>query len=193
MHADGAHRVVNLQHPLHKHYGAVHYGGGDGADDHGGPGVNEGDRGGDAHQAGQRAVAGHQYVGLAFGNQGDVEGDHGAGGAGQQGVDRVQADVAAGVDVEAEPAEEQDEGADDDEGRAVGRQFLRLAAYELADAGANHEGAGQRDETAHRVHHAGAGVVLRAQRAQEAVAPDPVAVDGVNQRRDDEAVGQIGL
>ena len=68
----------------------------------------------------------------------------------------------------------------------------------FAEARADHIRAGQGDEAADRVYHAGAGVVryrrqADALKAQPAAAPDPVAVERIDHRADHEAVGQIRL
>ena len=194
MHRHRAYRVVNLEHPFNDRYRPHHNGGGQSADDYGGPGVDKGYRSGYADQAGQSAVAGHQDVGFAGNNQPDVEGGYGAGGPGQQGVDGVQADGVAAVDVEAEPAKEQDESADDDIGDIVAAQVVGAAVgVELAFARPHYRRAGQGDEAANGVDDAGAGIILRPQHTQPAAAPDPVAVQGVNQRANQEAVGEVGL
>ena len=77
----------------------------------------------------------------------------------------------------------------------MAEEFVSAAVgVELARPGANNGRAGQGHESAHRVHHAGAGVVGRAEDCQPAVAiPDPVPVEGVDDGADEEAVGKVGL
>ena len=64
---------------------------------------------------------------------------------------------------------------------------------ELAGARPHDRRAGQGNEPAHRVDHPGAGIVLSAQDAQPAAAPDPVAVQGIDDRANQEAVGEVRL
>ena len=134
----------------------------------------------------------HLDIGLARADHGDVDGGYRAGSAREQGVDGVES-KAVGVDVESEPAEEQDEGADDDVGHVVALEVFALAE---ALARADDDRACQRKEAADHVNYAGAGVVgeAGADLCQPAlIAPCPVAVDGVDDRADDEAVREIGV
>ena len=65
--------------------------------------------------------------------------------------------------------------------------------------GADHGRAGQSDEAAYRVHHTGTGIVGSSRKsdgvqgAEPATAPDPMAVEGVDDCADHEAVGQVRL
>ena len=72
-------------------------------------------------------------------------------------------------------------------------------SVELADSGSNHRGSGQGHEPAHRVNHAGL-CVVRCRRqidlfqgAQPSASPDPVSVEGIDYRADDEAISQVRL
>ena len=75
---------------------------------------------------------------------------------------------------------------------------MALEVFALAEAlaGADDEGAGEGEEAADHVDDAGAGVVgeAGADLCQPAlIAPCPVAVDGVDERADDEAVREVGV
>ena len=100
--------------------------------------------------------------------------------------------------VEAEPAEQQDERAEHGHRDVVAGQRPGLAVRAvLADAGTEHDGAGQRGHAAHGVHDAGAGEVdvaeaeveVVAELAQPAAAPGPRAeervVDGAAEQAPD--------
>ena len=87
------------------------------------------------------------------------------------------------------------------ENRAEGFDALRRRAVEAvpaepenehAEARANHLCANQRAQTADHVNRARTGVVVEAQLCQPAAAPDPVRLNGVNQRGDDSGIHAVG-
>ncbi len=67
-----------------------------------------------------------------------------------------------------------------------------LVLGELADARPNHLCANQRAQTADHVNRARTGVVMEAELRQPAAAPDPVRLDGVNQRGNDGGIHAVG-
>ena len=177
---------------------------GAGADDDGRHHADEAGGGGNGHQAGDGAGGGaagrgafgkepgHYGPGGHSGGRGHV-GDH----EGVGGVRGGQVEAAAGV--EAEPAEPEEAGAQQHQGHVVGRHGVGAEAGAAADD----EGRGQGRRAGGDMHHGAAGEVQgrpgfahaqqRAQVAQPAAAPDPVAEGGVHDGYPEGGKDDVGL
>ena len=166
---------------------------------------------GDRHEPGEEAVHREAHVpGLRLRKGVEHRGE--PGGAGRE--RRVGGDAADALEVhrrqraarvEPVPAEPQDEAADGRDRQVVRHHGAAAVALELpAEARAEHDRAGQRDESADAVHHRGTGeiveahaerreeVAVAAHRRQPAVRPPgPVPDDRVDEARDAEAVDQV--
>lgn len=160
------------------------------ADDDGAPGGDEAGGGGDGDEA--RDGAGAEADGAPFPLEAVVEQDPGEAAArgGQvghvAGHDGAEVHGQRGAAVEAEPADPEEDGAEDDVGHAVRAvwEALRLGvARSLAEHDAVRERAGARGD----VHRAAACEVVRGQLVQPAVCvPRPVGDGVVYYRRPDE-------
>ena len=94
--------------------------------------------------------------------------------------------------VEAEPADEEDECTDDDEGDRVPRDRPRLAVGAvLAQAGAEDGCADRSGDAAGHVHDAGTGEVAVAELGEPATAPGPVDDDRVDERGQEHRVDRV--
>ena len=187
MDGDGADRVVDLQATLDEEHRFDDEHASDDADHHGRPGLDERARGGDRHQAGEHAVDHHPGIGLAAALPDPRHAGAGTEGRGERGVHGHEGEAGVGRrerrrGVEPEPAEQQDERTEHRHRDVVARQRTRLAvAVELADAGPEHDGAGEGGDATHGVHDAGAGEVdvaeaplhALAERGEPAAAPGP--------------------
>ena len=146
---------------------------------------------GDAHKARQTAVDRHAQVRLADDQPGgDGGGEHGRDGrgvGGDQDVHDVRRVLEAhgGAGVEPEPAQPQDEQANDGQRHVVPRDGLGLAGFIIfADARAQNQRPGQSRPAADRVHGGVPGEIHKAEIGQPAAAPDPVPDDGVDDQRE---------
>ncbi len=174
---------------------------GDRADDRGRPRLHEGTRGGDRHQAGEHAVDHHAGVGLAHALHAVEHRDRRAERRRDGGVDRDHGEAQVGGregrgGVEPEPPEQQDERPEHGHRDVVRRQRARLpVGPELADAGAEHDRAGEAGDATHRVHHTRTGEVdvaeaevpAVAELRQPAAAPGPPTEDRVVEGAAEEA------
>ena len=130
----------------------------------------------------------------------NVKGDYCTGCTREQRVHRVEADGVAGINVEPEPAKEQDERPYDYVWDAMPRQYVRrTVGIELAFAGPHDYRSRKGYEAAHCVNHTRTGVVRSGRKsndfeiAQPSTTPYPVTVQGIDYCPYDEAVGQVGL
>ena len=189
MAGDGADRVVDAE-LVHRDDRRDHEDARDQADHAGRPlvHVRAGRRDGD--ETGDRAVARETDVDRAAEQ---VAGDDRAEHAGRRGEVRGHGDIgearAHGPErrarIEAEPAEPQDQHAEDGQRHGVARDRVGLPLrIELADARSQQERARERRARAAEVHHGRAGEVLHAEVGEEAAAPDPVADERVDQGRE---------
>src|SRR5574344_2772554 len=129
------------------------------ADDQGAHRMHQIGAGADGDQAGQRPVVDEAGVILA-----EPEGNQGATDHGHQGVDGDQtadgAELLGGHHVEAEPADDQDPGAEGQHGDVGGGETDRLAVADPAAAGTEQGQGDQADPAAHGMHHHGAGEIM---------------------------------
>jgi hypothetical protein len=145
------------------------------------------------HQAREAAVERHADIGLAEHDPaGGSRGERGSRGGhvGRDGDfgdgEAIDAHRAAGI--KAEPAEPQDQAADGGGRHVVAGNGVDLAILAiLSDAWPKHDDAGQGRPAADRVHLRAAGEIDEATVCQPAATPDPVADDGINADRHDQA------
>jgi hypothetical protein len=187
VHADRADRVVDPD-PVDEDDRDDHQQPGEGADDDGHQARHRVRAGGDADQPGEHAVGDHRDVPRA-GPQADEQPGGGAAGAtGQRrghdhDPDRLGVELEDRAAVEAEPAEEQQQGAERHERDRVAGDRPRLAGagVELADPGPEDGGGHERRDAAGHVHDGGAGEVLEAELGDPAATPGPRADHRVDQ------------
>mmetsp|Transcript_27870 Transcript_27870/g.50847 ORF Transcript_27870/g.50847 Transcript_27870/m.50847 type:complete len:482 (-) Transcript_27870:29-1474(-) len=219
---DGIDGVVDLE--LHEELGPEDVRpSGDDADDEGAPGGNDGAARGDSNETGEGAVHAHgDVVGRLAGLSAmhDHVGEHGRDGTGRRGDGRGDggegADVGVtsgrdregGSGVEAVPSHPEDEGSEDLEGDAVGREVVGLGelvsvgVVEAADARTEDLGGDEGGDASRHVNDAGAGEVVHAAaeggivvkcREESGCTPDGVDDDGVDESREHEGVAEVGL
>ncbi len=181
VHAEGVQAVVVFQRVLQPDGAAVADRAGQEADDEGALGIDEARGRGDGDQAGDDAGEQAQQGGLLvlnpLHNHPAQGGDHG----GQDGVQQGHGgDLVGGVGragVEADPAHQQQGGADGGVDEVVGRHVLAAEAA----ARSHEQHADQARDAGIDVHHRAAGEVEHAGRPQETAAPDPVGDRAIDQ------------
>jgi len=201
MHSNRADRIIHMQLVVQEPHAEVDNQTGDNADDDGTRAVQHVAARRDADQTRQRGVQAHRHIRLAVMYPSENHADNCCHGRRNR---RRQENRAEGFDalcrraVEAVPAEPQDEHAEAAQRNVMTGERIHadnLAALilgELADARANHLCANQRAQTADHVNRARTGVVMEAQLCQPAAAPNPVCLDGVNQRGNDGGIHAVG-
>src|SRR5437762_9592694 len=198
-----AHGVVDLHHALEELDAQADEHAGREADDRRADRVDEAARGRDRREPGEEPVPAHRRVGLSEAHPHVEEGAEGAGAAREHGVhgDRADAEVAGArrperaSGVEAEPAEGEDEAAEQHHRDVMARDRVRRAvAVELADARADDHRDRERGEAADGVHDPRAGEVavavaeleVAAELREPPAAPGPVAEERAGDRAEDE-------
>ena len=172
------------------------------AGDQGTKGVHQVGAGADGHQAGQGAVMHEARVVLA-----QHQGRQGAAHHGHEGVEGHQAgnlvQALGAHDVEAEPADDEDPGAQGQEGNGGRRMGAGDAAILVvaAAAGAEQEHGGQGDPAAHGMHHHGAGKIvelltkagLQPGLHTEVLVPGDALEEGVDETDEHEGCDQLRM
>ncbi|MNQ98641.1 hypothetical protein D3C85_1143450 [compost metagenome] len=201
MYRDGTDRIIDLQ-AIEGDDGVDHQGPGQGADQAGKQRAGGGRVGGDGDQTAEGAVEDHGEIRLAPGELADQQGADHTGGRGGVGVDEHGANGGGvsgagerqlGATVEAEPAHPEDQGAQGRErqvGAGDGMDLPLLAIF--AATGAEQQHGGQGGGGTRQVDDAGAREVGEARLFQEAAAPAPVALDGVDEAGHHHAEQQEG-
>ena len=155
----------------------------------------------DAHQPRQGGVQAHGNIRLAVFDPGIEHGGaggHRRGDGGRQENGREFRGGSSRRAVEAVPAQPEDEHAQRAQRNGVAGNGVYLddpAVFVgdiLADARPEDDRADQCSDAAHHMDGAGTGVVVEAQAAQPAAAPDPVGLDGVDQQTDHRRVDTVG-
>ena len=174
---------------------------GDDADDAGTQSVIGVTASGHAYQASQRSVQAHGYIGLAVADPGVEHGGNsshrGSHGGGQEDGSQLRRSGCCRA-VEAVPAQPQDEHAQGAQGDGMtgdGVDLDHLAGGVLdvlANTGAKEDGAYQSGDAAHHVDGAGTSVIVEAQLAQPAAAPDPMGFDGIDEQGNDCGINAVG-
>ena len=170
------------------------------ADDDGAEGVGHIAGSSDSHQAGQGGIQTHGHVRLAVAHPGEDHANNRSNGGSHRGGQEHGAQLlhrGAGSAVEAVPAQPQDEHAQAAQGQVVTGEgvhtsnFAVLVLGELADTGSENLRTDEGGDAAHHMNGAGAGEIMEAQLRQPAAAPDPVSLDGVDQRGNHRGVDAV--
>ena len=201
VHARGADRVVDPELLLDEHGGDDDENARDGADQNGSRRADERARRRDRDHAGEHAVRKPSRIRAPVAIP-DVESrGKGTGCRRQHGVHRDDADARIGegqgrARIEAEPAEREDEGAEQRHRDVVtGHRVCSAVPRVLADARTEHLGADQGGHAAGHVDHGASREihvtvtepVVLTERGKPAAAPNPVCIDGIDDGRNHEA------
>ncbi len=155
----------------------------------------------DGDEAAEHAVAHHGRVGLAVDFPQEEARRRRGGAGGKHGVDRDQADAVGGAGkgragVEPEPAEGEDEGAENDHGHVMSEDGARVSVFVVfSDARTDHPCEDEGERPALKMDDGRAGIIdgavaepaVDAEAGQPAAAPHPAAVSAVNKRADQNA------
>ena len=200
MHRNRAHRVVHMQLMVQQPDAENHQHAGDSADHDGAESVRHITSGGDGHQAGQRGIQAHRNIGLAVLDPGN---DH-AHDRGHRGSDRGGQENGAqlghrgsGSAIEAIPAQPQDKHAQRADGQVMSGErvdlddLALLVFHKLADAGPEHPRADERAQAADHMDARRTRKVMETDLRKPAATPDPVSLNGVDQRGDDCGINTV--
>ena len=196
-----AYGVINVELIVQQPHAENHQQAGSRADHDGAEAVGHVASGGNAHQTGQRSIQAHGNIWLAILDPGKNHANHRCHRRRHRGGEENRAQLlngGSGRAVEAIPAQPQDEYAQAAQRQVVPGESIHAddLAFpirgELANARAQHLGADQGGNAANHVDGAGAGKVMEAQLCQPAAAPDPMRLNGVDQRGNDCGIDAVG-